>query len=248
MHRESGIPLRLVSPLIRRITGSPAWIMALFILLVCLVPFAGGTSPFRGDVFNVLDPFSFSLLTPAQRAFGPHSMLALAGLLIIPAVLIHWRQLEAHMCEVATHGYASLRGGALPIASFLLYCLFLVLSVPLIARSSAFPGTGALAIALLDLVLLAVMMSWGVDFALSLATRPRLMPIVGWIVAGSLHLARTMTDAFLVAPDVRQLIEADWTSVALHGVLAAAAVTLHALPRSLRYMWHTQREAMCVHP
>jgi len=232
MHHESGSPLRLVSPLIRQIIGSPAWIMTLFIFLVCLVPFAGGTSPFRGDVFNVLDPFSFSLLTPAQRAFGPHSMLALAGLFIIPAALIHWRQLDAHMRDAGCSG--CLDGGALPLASFMLYCLFLVLSVPLIGKSSAFPGAAALGIALLDLVLLAAMMSWGVDFALSLTTRPRLMPMVGWIVAGSLHLARTMTDAFLVAPDVRQLIEADWTSVALHALMAAAAVTFHALPRSLR--------------
>ena len=218
----------MVALLVGRILGRSAWLMALFLFLACLIPFAGGTSPFRGDLFQVLDPFGFSLLSPARRAFGPHSMLTVAGLFLIPAALIHWRRLETHANEI---GECVLRrNGILPLAALTLYCLFILLSLPLIARSSAFPRPAAIGITILDLVLLGITMAWIVDLAISFASPPRLQALVGWMAAGGLHLARSMSDAYLIAPQVRELVEADWTTVTWHGVLAIVAVTLYALP------------------
>ncbi len=214
--------------LLGQILTRPAWLMAFFLLLACLIPFAGGTDPFRGDAFQLLDPFSFSLLSPSRRAFGPHSMLALTGLLIIPAVLIHWRRDESIFNEI--ENCTPFKTGILPLAALSLYCLFLLLCLPLIGRSTAFPGLAALGITILDLIILAAMMAWIVDFALSRTAHPRLQPLVGWIIAGGLHLARGMTDVFLIAPGTREVIEADWSTVTWHALLAIIAITLHALP------------------
>ena len=228
MPRNISQSLRLISFLLGRILARPAWLMALFLLLACMIPFAGGTRPVRSDTYQVLDAFGFSLLTPSRRAFNPHSMLSLAGLFIIPAALIYWRQLEVHLIEIGNR--SALKGGILPLAAFSLYAMFLLLSLPLVARAESFTGPLALGTAVLDLIILAIMMAWAVDFALNLTDQERHRPLVGWMVAGALHLARGMTDAFLIAPQARELVEADWTTIAWHALLAIIAVTLHALP------------------
>jgi len=202
--------------------------MAFFLLLACMLPFSGGTSPFRGDAFQPIDPFGFSLLCPSRGAFGPHSMLALAGLLIIPSVLVYWRRAERHLVDTAACPPFS--GGVLPLSALTLYGLFIILSMPMIAGSNAFPGPAALATAVIDLMILGTMMAWGVDFALSRAPHPRLRPLTAWIFAGAIHLARGMADAFLIAPQAREIVQSDWTAVSFHALLALIAITLHALP------------------
>jgi hypothetical protein len=73
-------------------------------------------------------------------------------------------------------------------------------------------------------------MAWAVDFAMILTSVPRLRALVGWMIAGALHLGISVSDAFLIAPQAMEIVETGWTSLAWHGLLAVAAVTLHALP------------------
>ncbi len=214
--------------LLERLLTNRVWLMVIFLLLACLVPFSGGTVPFRGDPLQLLDPFSFSLLTPSMHAFGPHSMLALAGLFLITGALITWRDLEQPLNLRAAGDI--FQGAVLPVTATLLYLLFLVLSLPLIGHSSAFRNIGALGITILDLVLLGAMLALIVDFALAVTIQRRLRPLVGWMVAGAVFLTRGMTDAFIIAPEVRELVEADWTLVAWHLVLVIIAATIYVIP------------------
>jgi len=206
--------------------------MAIFILLTCMIPFSGGTSPFRSDAFHVIDPFGFSLLTPSRQAFGPHSMLSVVGLILLPAMVIHWRRMESDIdggIACGLHGR-----NIVPFAAVTVYCLFVLLSLPLMSRSAIFLRPAALGITLLDLIVLAVMLAWTIDLVIILTPQPRLRPLVAWITAGWLYIGRSMSDAFIIAPQVREIVESDWTLIAWHVVLALIAYTLHALP-AIRY-------------
>lgn len=227
MHPESRHFFRLVRTLVGRLLTRPVWLMAFFLLLACLIPFSGGTLPFRSDAFHVIDPFGFSLLTPARQAFGPHSMLSVAGLILIPSLIIYWRRMET---EIDRGIPCSVGSNVVPTAALAVYCLFILLSLPLISRSIVLQQPAALGITILDLVILGVAMAWTVDLALVLTPHERLKPLMGWIVAGGLYLGRSMSDAFIIAPGVRDIVESDWTLVAWHAVLAIIAFTIHALP------------------
>jgi hypothetical protein len=226
MQRDLQQSMRLIFSLTGQILSRPAWLMTLFLFLACLVPFAGGTSPFRGDAYQILDPFSFSLLTPTTGAFGPHAAFALAGLFIIPAVLIFWRR-KINMGR-ALGTPCGVAANALPGAALVLYCLFVLVGLPLVAKSSAFPNISSLGITVLDLVLLGASLALFTDFALSRTSQPRLQPLVGWMIAGAVYLARCMSDIFLIAPGARELVEADWTLIVWHAILVVVALTLYA--------------------
>jgi len=220
--------LRLSLKLIGDLLSNRGLLITYFILLLCLIPFEGGLVPFRGDSTHIIDPFGFSLLSPAKRAFGPHSMLAVAGLFIIPSAGIYLRSMEDRMEELAA---CTISGKHLiPFTALLLYFGFLVMSVPLTARSMALPGHNAIAISMIDLVLLGVLMAWSVDFAVSRTSNKRYRPMVGWMVAGALYLSRGLIDAFIVTPQAVELVATDWSVVIWHLILAVVAVSLHALP------------------
>jgi len=228
MRRDFQQSCSLILLLTGQVLTRPAWLMALFLFLVCLVPFAGGNLPFRGDAFQMLDPFSFSLLTPSVHAFGPHSILALSGLILIPSLLIFWRR-NQYLLENNCTSFG-LEGGILPASALFLYSIFLILSLPLISRSSAFPTVQALGITLLDLFLLAANLALFTDYALSRTRHPRLQPLIAWIVAAAIYLARCMTDTFIISPQAMEIVEADWTLVAWHTILVLIALTLYAFP------------------
>jgi hypothetical protein len=232
MRAESSQFFQLIRIRVGHILTRPVWLMAFFILLACMIPFSGGTSPFRSDAFHVIDPFGFSLLTPSRQAFGPHSMLSVVGLILIPALIIHWRLVESEIDGGAACGYPG--RNAVPFSAFVIYCLFVLLSLPLMSRSAIFLRPAALGITLIDLIILAIMLAWTVDLALMLTPQPRLQPLVGWITAGGLYIGRSMSDAFVIAPQVREIVQSDWSLIAWHAVLAVIAFTLHALP-AMRY-------------
>jgi len=220
---KSGLTLVLLE----RLLTQRVWLMVLFLLLACLVPFAGGTVPFSGGPAHLLDPFGFSLLSPSLYAFGPHSMLALAGFLIITASLNFWRDIEPSL--ILSGAGDIYRSSVVPIAAILLYLLFLLLSLPLIGHSSAFSTVAALGISIIDLVLLAAMLALIVDFAIVNTSHPRLRSLVGWMTSGAVFLTRAMTDSFIISPGIRELVEADWTLVVWHLILVIIAATIYAL-------------------
>lgn len=213
--------------LVGGILTQPAWLMALFLFLVCLVPFAGGTMPYRGDASQFLDPFAFSLLTPSNRAFGPVSMLALAGIFIIPSAMIYWRNTK--LPSMLFNNSTVTVKGILPFSACCLYFLILLLGLPLIVQSSAFQGPADIAISMFDLVLIALSVAWVASFTMSRVQEPGLRSLVVWMVIGAYHLVRCMTDEFLIAPGIRDLIEGTWTLVVWHGILAVVAFTLHSV-------------------
>lgn len=232
MRAESSHFSQSVRARVSLILTRPVWLMAIFILLACMIPFSGGTAPFRSDAFHIIDPFGFSLLTPSRQAFGPHSMLSVVGLILLPALIIHWRRMESEIDEGAAWGM--LERNVVPFAALTVYFLFVLLSLPLMSRSAIFLRPAALGITLLDLFVLAIMLAWTIDLAVILTPQPRLRPLVAWIAAGGLYIGRSMSDAFIIAPQVREIVESDWTLIAWHAVLALIAYTLHALP-AIRY-------------
>jgi hypothetical protein len=228
MANEVSARLRLSVRLIGLLASRPGWLLTVFLLLVCLVPFAGPTASLRGEVVQRIDPFGFSLLVPSSSAFGPAQFLGLAQLLLITAAIIDWRGARANLETVACRGVMT--PGTMALAAALFYGFFLVLSLPLLARSSAFPGIPAIMLTMVDLMLRATALAWVVSFAMSRASSPRIQPLVCWIVAGAFHLVVNVTDVFLVAPQARELVSVDISTIVWHAVIAVAAITLHVLP------------------
>jgi len=214
--------------LIGQVLTRPAWLMTLFIFLACIVPFAGGMRPFRGDAFQMLDPFGFSLLTPSRGDFGLHSLLSLFAMLLIPALLIFWRRSEREL-TLAGAG-EPFKNGILPLSAILIYCIFLIVSLPLVVRSSAFPTGAALMFTYLDLIVTAVFIALIVDFAIIMTPWHRMKALVAFIVAGGAHLFRCMADTFLISGEARDLVASDWSALTVHFILAVVASTLYALP------------------
>jgi len=211
-----------------QVLGNPAWLMTFFIFLACLVPFAGGMRPFRGDALQMLDPFGFSLLTPSRADFGPYSLLSLFAPMIIPALLIHWRRSERFWTDCGCE--MPFRSGVLPLAAVFIYCIFLFVSLPLVVKSASFPTTAALGFSYLDLIFTAIFLAYVVNFAMILTPWRRVRALVAFLVAGALHLLRCMADISLISPEARDIIAADWSNLTVHLILAVAAITLYALP------------------
>jgi hypothetical protein len=111
----------------------------------------------------------------------------------------------------------------------LIFAFYLALALPILGRSSAFPGIQSIGLTVLDLLLVAVTLAWGVDLALMIITTPRMRPLMGWITAGALYLGLCLYDAFLIPPQARGIVEEGFSAIAWHGVLAVAALTVHAL-------------------
>ncbi len=223
-----GLSISIAGRLILGLLKRPAWFIAIFFFLACLIPFAGPTASLRGDSLHILDPFGFSLLTPSRHAFGPTELLALAILFLVPAALVDFGRTESRLRALACPD--SLNENTLALAAFGFYGFFLILAFPLLARSHAFPGPVALGLAMLDLLLRAAAMGWVISFALGRTGNDRLKPLICWIVAGAFHLAMTVTDALLIAPQARELVETNVSTLIWHGLIALVAVTLHALP------------------
>jgi hypothetical protein len=220
--------MNVVASLIGRILSRPAWLMALFLILACVIPFAGETTPFRGDSSQILDPFSFSLFLPTRHSFGPHEILALAGLLIIPALLIDWRRwMDQISVDVPI---PAVPGWVYPFAAVAFYAFFLMLCLPLTARSSAFPGPVSIILTFIDLLVQASILAWIVDLSMNMTATARLRPLVAWMTAGAVHLGVSLSDIWFIAPQAQQLFEIGWTSLAWHGILTFIAITIHAFP------------------
>ena len=210
-----------------RTLSRPGWMAAIFIFLTCLVPFAGSTGNFRGDPSQELDPFGFSLLTPSRQAFGPPEMLWLAALFMIPLSMIEWIRIASRL-----HGdekYAP-PGQTVAIGAIGIYLIFLILSVPILAQSSLFPGPRAVLLTLFDSALKASALAMGVKFAIDLTANTRMIPLSGFLAAGVLYFGLSLSDAFLIPPSAREFISPGWTVLIWHIVVLVATVTLHALP------------------
>jgi hypothetical protein len=210
-----------------RLLSQPAWLMGLFLLLACFIPFAGGTSPFRGDQMQELDPFGFSLLTPSRHAFGPLEMLSLAALLLIPASLIEFHRF--YSTDSDPENLAKPPLWVFPWSSFSFYAFFLLLTLPIITRSSSFPGFASIFILVIDILMRAISLSWIADIAYGISEPRRLKPFVTWMIAGTFHLGLSVADAYVISPQIRQIIEIGWTSLLSHAILAFLIVTFHSL-------------------
>jgi hypothetical protein len=221
-------PFSVILQLIRRILSRPAWLIVLFMLLVCLIPFTGGTSAFRSDPTKILDPFGFSLLTPSKHAFGPHEMMALAILLIVPSVLIDSRRSMSKCPGISCD--ALIPGWVIPATAASFYAFYVLLSLPLLARSSFFPGPISLLLAIVDLLILAASMALIVDFAMTHFLKSQLTPLIAWMTAGAFHMGISISDAYIVAPQLRELVEPSWTAPVWHALILIVAITLHSLP------------------
>jgi hypothetical protein len=115
-----------------------------------------------------------------------------------------------------------------PLSAVLLYSFVLLLALPVLARSTMFPGPAALVLTIADLILRSVTLAWVVDLSMVLTRAPRLAPLVAWTVAGAAHLGISVSDVWLIAPQARELVETGWSAFAWHGLLAAVAVTVRA--------------------
>ena len=223
-----GIKFRISFRMVSRLVSRPAWFVTFFLLVVCLLPFAGPTTSFRGEAIHILDTFGFSLLVPRVGAFGPMEFLSLSALFIITTSLIDFDRSEISINSTACRGV--INPGTLALSSVLLYGLFLILCLPLLARSHAFPGVVALVMAIGDLIIRAIALAWVVSFAMELTGDTRLRSLVCWIAAGVFYLALAVSDAWLIPPQARELVEVDFTVLLWHAIIALAAMTLHALP------------------
>ncbi len=228
MVSDPGLKFKLSLRMVGHLISRPSWFAALFLLVVCLLPFAGLTTSFRGEAIHNLDPFGFSLLVPSGGAFGPGEFLSLAALLIITTSLIDFGRSE--ICTGSTACKGIITPGTLALSSVLFYGMFLLLCLPLLARSHAFPGFAALVLAIVDLLLRAISLAWVLTFAMARTSDIRLRSLVCWIAAGAFHLALAVSDALLIPPQTRELIEVDFTVLLWHAIIALAAMTLHALP------------------
>ena len=224
-NRKSALELPFF--LINRTVTSSSWQIVFFLLLACVIPFTGTTSAFRDSSNQILHPFGFSLLTPTRTAFGPREMLMVGALLLIPALLLDWRQ--SVIDHISINRKEDIPQWTYPFSATLMFALYLILSVPLLGRSSAFPGIQSIGLTVLDLMLVAVTLAWGVDLALLMITTPRMRPLLGWIAAGALYLGLCLYDAFLIPPQARGIVHEGFSAITWHGVLAFAVLTIHAL-------------------
>jgi hypothetical protein len=216
--------------LMRQTLTTTSWQIVFFLLLACLIPFAGTTAAFRDSSNQILHPFGFSLLTPTRTAFGPREMLLLGALLKIPALLSDWRRSIDGLTSFTGKGPPRrVPQWTYPFSVVLIFAFYLALALPILGRSSAFPGIQSIGLTVLDLLLVAVTLAWGVDLALMIITTPRMRPLMGWITAGALYLGLSLYDAFLIPPQARGIVEEGFSAIAWHGVLAVAALTIHTL-------------------
>lgn len=218
--------------LLRMILSSPGWLISLFLLLVCLVPFAGATPDLRGDPLQELDPFGFSLLTPSRHAFGPSEMISLAGLMIVPSSMIVWHR---YLKNVYLESSGRVNENAMAAASIGLYFFYLVLAVPILVRSDAFSGIGALSFSLFDSLIKISGMSLFIRFLLNVAGDTRLMPLNVFIGAGAYYLGLWISDAYLIAPEVREIVAPAGSTLIWHLVMLVVVFTLNAVPFRRKY-------------
>ena len=93
-------------------------------------------------------------------------------------------------------------------------------------RSPVYPGAVSLGLTIVDLVLRAIVLAWIVDLSMVLSGSPRTAALTAWIVAGAVHLG--ISHVWLIAPQARELVSADLTSLSWHALLAAVVVTISA--------------------
>ncbi|HDS29644.1 MAG TPA: hypothetical protein ENN67_01235 [Firmicutes bacterium] len=220
--------LRIILRFIGMLLMQPGWYLTFFLLLTCLVFFAGPTASISGQTQQTIEPFSFSMLIPSVDAFGPVDFLSLAQLLLITSAVIEFRRMRKTVENAACGGL--LNSGTVGFTAVLFYILFLIFSLPLLARSNAFPGLPAIGLTFADLILKATALSFVLAFAMSRTENDRFQPLIIWIIAGAFHFALHATDIFLVPPEAQAFVATDITRIAWHFVIAIAAVTLHALP------------------
>jgi hypothetical protein len=154
-------------------------------------------------------------------------MLMVGALLIIPALLLDWR--KSALDRTSADKKEEVPQWTYPFSATLMFALYLILSIPLLGRSSAFPGIQSIGLTVLDLMLVAVTLAWGVDLSLLMITTPRMRPLMGWITAGALYLGLCLYDAFLIPPQARGIVHEGFSAITWHGILAFAALTIHAV-------------------
>ena len=233
--------MALIGHLLKRVFTKPSWLAGLFFLLVCLLPFTGGTLPFRDDSSHLLNPFGFSLMTPSRRAFGPYEMLSLASFLIIPWSLMFWRTEFDSTKETVTQD--AFAGCIMPCAACSLYAIYLILALPLIIRTNAFPNSLSILLVLIDLLLRSAILAWPIDFILRFASPLGVKILTAWIAATVLYLGINMFDSFLFAySQIRRTAVPSVSFLVFHAALAFAfSVFSLALIRLTRRLQNGER-------
>ena len=227
MNRNAEPPFSVVIHLVRGIYTQPAWLMAFFLFLVCLIAFADERSQFTSDPRHLFDPFGFSLLNPSTSPFNAHSMLSIAGFFMIPSTMIYWHNTRLPSMPSLLSDF-NLRN-LLPLAGFLMYCLFLIISLPLMAISPAYRNPPALIVTFLDLLFLAGITAWLTSIILVIVKQPKFKGIFVWMIVGAFHLARCMIDPILIPPEAREIVVSAWSMVVWHFILMIVFLTIHLL-------------------
>ncbi|MCX6646567.1 MAG: hypothetical protein NTY09_09440 [bacterium] len=234
MKNKTEPPFSVVIYLIRGIYTQPAWLMAFFLFLVCLIAFADERSQFTGDPTHLFDPFGFSLLTPSTSPFNAHSMLSIAGFFMIPSAIIYWTNTKIpSMAEFVSE--SNIRG-LLPLAGLVLYLVFLTLALPLLAISPTFRNPSALIVTVLDLIFLAGALSWFTSLVLEHISRIEFRAPIVWMVVGAFYLIRSIMDPVLIPPEAHDIVVTAWSMVVWHFILMVVIFTIHllAIPQNRR--------------
>ena len=220
-------PFRIVIYLVRGIYTNPAWLMAFFLLLVCLIAFGDEESQFTSVANHLFDPFGFSLLTPSLSPFNAHSMLSIAGFFMIPSAMIYWFNTKIPSMT-APESESSVRE-LLPLSGFVLYLIFLVMSIPMLAISPAFRNPAAIFVTVMDLIFLAGSLAWLTSIVLARTSRFEFRAMNVWMIAGAFYLLRCLLDAVLIPPEARGIVVIAWSMVVWHFILMVVIFTLHLL-------------------
>ncbi|HEX9746311.1 MAG TPA: hypothetical protein VGB30_12870 [bacterium] len=217
----------LVMFLVNRQFTKPAWIVLFFVLLVCLVPFAGLTSKFSGSAAFELDPFGLSLLTPTRYAFGPNELLLLFGFFLITLSLIEY---EAMMEENTGYQDFPAASNSVVAASVLFTSIFFVLGFPIIAQSRIFPGIPAMAMVVLDAIIVAAGTACFVKLVMNLTRSRHLKPMIGFTMAGVYYFSMRIADSYLIEPQTRNMISPGWSTLVWHAIILVVMFTLLSFP------------------